>query len=173
AFVDAECFLAEPDGLFNAAPITGLAFWVPGPLAPRVLACPALRRVRRLRFLSGENRFYSATNMRIRLGAGDFRQIAECPHLDHLRELGITSQRIPADEVAALVSSPHLAQLETLRLTGDAIDGDGYDMLGSRLALPSLRHLDLTLNDGARLACWRAAKWPSQLRTLDLGLSDL
>src|SRR5262249_60279388 len=63
--VDLERFLAHPNGIFAVAPITGLIFWVRGGNDDagsllRVLHCPALGRVSRLRFLSSDSRVCSA-----------------------------------------------------------------------------------------------------------------
>jgi uncharacterized protein (TIGR02996 family) len=174
ALVEPERFLVDPDGLFDAAPITGAVFWIPPAVLSRVLDWPALARLRRLRFLSSDSRVCAPADRNIRLSAGDYRRIAGCPRLEGLRELELTSQRIGADEVAALVGSPRLGNVETLNLAHSCLDGDGFDAIGSGMALPALRHLHVNNNyDSGRLGSWRSRPWLRRLRTLDLGYCGL
>jgi uncharacterized protein (TIGR02996 family) len=169
ALVDPKKFLADPEGLFAAVPLTGVVFWIRSPMLAKVLGSPTLGRLERLQFLGSENRVCRPRDAHIHLSAGDFRRIAECPHLERLRELEFNAQTIPADEVTALVRSRWLLNLETLKVAHSGIDAEGFEAIGTHLALPALRHLHLNNNyHSARLRTWQGRPWLRQLRTLDL-----
>jgi hypothetical protein len=173
AFVDAERFLADPDGLFAAAPVTGLVFWVGSAMLPRLLACPALRRVRRLRLMSWRSRVHGRRQTELELGPHDFTRLAVCPHLEQVQELDLTSQVVPTAEVAALITSRHLANLQTLKLAHSCVNSGGFAEIGRRMALPALRRLELNNNyESGRFQTWRGG-WYQSLQTLDLSQCGL
>jgi uncharacterized protein (TIGR02996 family) len=167
---DPTRFLADPDGLFAAAPVTGLVVWIKSAALESLLASEHLGRVERLRFFSSVSRHCKPSERYVYLQQGDFHRIATCPHLSRLRELDLSGQRVPAAEVAALVRSRWLGNLETLKLNGNCVDPDGFDAIGTHLTLPALRHLHLFGHPTwARLRTWHGRPWLSGLRSLDLG----
>jgi len=116
AFVDGNQFLEDPDTLLNSAPITGLILLVDGPLPDEWLNCGTLERIRRLKFMSSRNRGGQWGLEGIELHRNDFLRLANCPHLEQLRTLDLSSQTVPAHGIVDLVRSRHLSNLETFSL---------------------------------------------------------
>ena len=172
--VDEQRFLADPDGLFDAAPMTGLLFFVASAALPTILESPHLSRIERLRFHNNVTHHASAEYQWVYLLRGDARRIAECPHLSNLRELDLTSQGTNPDGLEAIAHSPHLANLERLTLAGRCIYSGGLEGFGRNLALPALRHLNLNQNPlMGPTGVWNGLSWLRRLHTLDLGLCEI
>jgi uncharacterized protein (TIGR02996 family) len=172
AFVDAGRFLSDPGGLFAAAPVSGLIFWVRG-LSPALLGCAGLGRAARLRFMSWTGRVCGTRERNIELSSDDVLRLSEGRLFEAVRELDLTGQRVTPVAVAALVRSPRWAGLETLKL-GHGNHGPGcFAALGSVLALPRLRRLHLNSNRPGALEGLRGAAWLRRLDTLDLGGCEL
>jgi uncharacterized protein (TIGR02996 family) len=168
AFVDVDHFLAYPDDLFDAAPVSGLIFWV-RELAPELLDCATLRRATRLHFMSAHDRICRGYARSILLAPASLMRLAQGRHFQSIRELDLSSQSIPVDALTALVRSPRWAGLETLKLARAGLDGAGFAALASARALPRLRRLDVHGNPYGTLQGWRRAPWLKQLEALNLG----
>lgn len=171
AFVDADRFLADPDGLFDAAPVSGLVFWADN-LQPELLDGPALGRATRLKFLNWLTRSTQLPKP-VKLTPRDCARLAGAGRqVAAVRELALCTQTIPATALATLIRSPHWAGLESLALP-ESLDKAGSQALGASLSLPQLRHLDIRGSDPGPLQAWRKATWPRQLESLDLSKCKL
>ena len=68
-----------------------------------------------------------------------FFNLADAPHLRHLRELDLRHNPITAAGAEAIASSPHLGQLKRLHLSPERIGPKGI------LALANSPHLSLSI----------------------------
>lgn len=158
AIVAARPLLADPDGLFAAAPVSGLVLW--DSLSPELLACPALGRVERLQLHEECDNY-------------DYSHLAAARHLGTLRELDLSARHIQAEALADLVASASWAGLESLELQAVYLDEAGFRAVGSALALPRLRRLRADCNGFGPLDEWLVGDWPRRLQDLDVGSSNL
>jgi hypothetical protein len=73
-------------------------------------------------------------------------ELAASPHLERLRRLDLTGNRIGPDGARALAASPHLGGLRELGLNGNAIGDDGAAMLSAAPWLAGVERLEVAGN---------------------------
>ncbi len=111
-------------------------------------------------------------------GWGDnaIRTLVGSEHVQKLKSLFLSDCGIGPDGVKAIVQSPQLNQLETLDLAGNSLSENGFSALAEfSLALPALRHLDLSNTGMLNEEAQSLAGIPglSQLSVLDIGDNPL
>jgi uncharacterized protein (TIGR02996 family) len=97
-------------------------------------------------------------------------EVAACPALEHLVELGLDGNRLDLDGLRALVESPHLPRLTKLKLSRNKLPPEAGDILAAS-RWPRLAELDLADNQlgDAGVEALVKARQLGQLVRLNLG----